>query len=110
MKAADVFSTIGEKFPVQKAYASYKRAELINKTDKDMAGRLAKADYQAVVDLLGDKADRSKSENTMLKYSLHYLMFGSYLDKNIPGAKGFAEKILVIDPEYKPALEIMNLK
>jgi len=109
-KAADVYTTIAEKFPVQKAYASYKRAEVINKTDKDMAGRLAKADYQQVVDLLSEKADRSKSENTMLKYSLHYLMFGAYLDKNIAGAKEYAAKILTIDPEYKPAQEIQNLK
>ena len=109
-KAAAVYTTIGEKFPVQKAYAAYKCAELINKTDKDMAQRLAKNDYQQVVSLLGDKADRTKSENTMLKYSLHYLMFSSYLDKNIPGAKSYAEKILAIDPEYKPALEIQNLK
>ena len=109
-KAADVYAAVGEKFPVQKAYAAYKRAEIINKTDKDMAGRLAKADYQQVVDLLGDKADRSKSENTMLKYSLHYLMFGAYLDKNISAAKGYADKILAIDPEYNPALEIKNLK
>ena len=110
LKAADIYSTIAEKFPVQEAYASYKRAELINKTDKEMSQRLAKADYQKVVDLLSNKADRSKSENTMLKYSLHYLMFSSYLDKNIPGAKSYAERILAIDPEYKPALEIQNLK
>ena len=109
-KAAAVYSTIAEKYPVQLAYASYKRGELINKTDKDMAGRLAKADYQKVVELLSDKADRTKSENTMLKYSLHYLMFGSYLDKKIPDAKAYAAKILAIDPEYKPALEIQNLK
>ena len=75
-----------------------------------MAGRLAKADYQQVVELLSGKTDRSKSENTMLKYSLHYLMFSSYLDKNIPGAKTYAEQILTIDPEYKAAQEIMNLK
>ena len=37
-------------------------------------------------------------------------MFGSYLDKNIPGAKEYAEKILAIDPEYKPALDIQGLK
>ena len=109
-KAADIYSQIAEKYPVQKAYAAYKRAEIINKTDKDMAGRLAKADYQQVVDQLMDKADRTKSENTMLKYSLHYLMFASYLDKNIPGAKDYAAKILTIDPEYKAALEIQNLK
>ena len=109
-KAADVYGDIANKYPVQKAYATYKRAELKNKLDNDMKNRLAKADYQQVVDLLMDKADRSKSENTMLKYSLHYLMFSSYLDTNIPGAKNFAEKILTVDPEYKPALEIKNLK
>jgi len=109
-KAADIYSQIAGKYPVQKAYAAYKRAEIINKTDKDMVGRLAKADYQQVVDQLMDKADRTKSENTMLKYSLHYLMFASYLDKNIPGAKDYAAKILTIDPEYKAALEIQNLK
>lgn len=109
-KAADVYTTIGEKFPVQKAYAAYKRAEIINKTDKETAGRLAKADYQQVVELLSGKTDRSQSENKMLKYSLHYLMFTSYLDKNKPGAKTYAEQILAIDPEYKAAQEIMNLK
>ena len=109
-KAADVYATIAEKFPVQEAYANYKRAELINKTDKDMAKRLAKPYYQQVVTLLSSKADRSKSENTMLKYGLHYLMFGSYLDKNIPAAKEYAEQILAIDPEYKAAQDIMGLK
>ena len=75
-----------------------------------MAKRLAKPYYQQVVTLLSGKADRSKSENTMLKYSLHYLMFGSYLDKNIPAAKEFATQILAIDPEYKAAQDIMGLK
>ena len=109
-KAADVFGNIAEKYPVQKAYATYKRAELKNKLDNNMEKRLAKDEYQQVVNLLMDKADRSRSENTMLKYSLHYLMFSAYLDKNIPGAKEYAEKILTVDPEYKPALEIQNLK
>ena len=104
------YNTIEKVWRMEKAYASYKRAELINKTDKEMAQRLAKNDYQQVVNLLSSKADRSKSENTMLKYSLHYLMFSAYLDKNIPGAKEYAEKILTVDPEYKPALEIQNLK
>jgi len=38
------------------------------------------------------------------------MMFNSYINKNVPGAKEYAEKILAIDPEYKPALEIQNLK
>ena len=110
-KAIGVYNDIAEKYPVQKAYCTYKIAEMKNKwLDNNMEKRVAKADYQQVVDLLSAKADRSKSENTMLKYSLHYLMFGSYLDKKIPDAKAYAEKILAIDPEYKPAQEIQNLK
>jgi hypothetical protein len=46
----------------------------------------------------------------MLKTAYHYMMFNSYINKNVAGAKDYAEKILVIDPEYKPALEIKNLK
>lgn len=109
-KAADVYATIAEKFPIQKAYATYKRAELKNKLDSNMEKKLAMSDYQQVVALLSGKADRSKGENTMLKYAYHYLMFSAYLDKNIPGAKDYAAKILGIDPEYKPAIEIQNLK
>jgi len=36
-------------------------------------------------------------------------MFGAYLDKNISAAKGYADKILAIDPEYNPAFEIKYL-
>ena len=109
-KGADVYSTIAEKFPAQKAYAAFKRGEYRNKLDKNMEQRLAKPEYQQVVEVLSAKADRSKMENIMLKTAYHYLMFGSYLDKNIPGAKEYAEKILAIDPEYKPALDIQGLK
>jgi hypothetical protein len=37
-------------------------------------------------------------------------MFNAYINKNVDGAKAFAEKILQIDPEYKAALEIQALK
>ena len=46
----------------------------------------------------------------MLKTAYHYMMFNSYINKNVAGAKDYADKILAIDPEYKPALEIKNLK
>jgi hypothetical protein len=63
-----------------------------------------------VIELLGNKTDRSKGEDLMLKTSYHYMMFNSYINKNVAGAKDYADKILAIDPEYKPALEIKNLK
>ena len=85
-------------------------ASTINKIDDNMKNSLAKNDYLKVIDLLASKADRSKGEDTMLKTAYHYMMFNSYINKNVAGAKDYADKILAIDPEYKPALEIKNLK
>ena len=109
-KAIELFGTLAEKYPVQVVYATFMRAGLSNKLDDNMKNNLAKADYQKVVDLLANKADRTKGEDTMLKTSYHYLMYNAFLNKNTAGAKEIAEKILVIDPEYKSALEILKLK
>ena len=110
-KAVDAYRTMGEKFPVQAIYAAYQCASMNNKLDPNMTKSLAKPDYQKVVSLLESKADRDKSENTILKYSLHYLMSNAFLiDKNKSLAKDYAEKILAIDPEYGPAQQIKDLK
>ena len=109
-KAIEIFGSLAEKYPIQVVYATFMRAGLNNKLDDNMKNNLAKADYQKVVDLLANKADRTKGEDTMLKTSYHYLMYNAFLNKNTAGAKEIAEKILVIDPEYKSALEILKLK
>ena len=109
-KAVETYRQMGEKFPVQQVYAAYQCATTINKLDKNGEKGLAKSDYEKVVNLLANKSDRTNSENTMLKYAYHYLMFNAYINKNVDGAKQFAEKILQIDPEYKAALEIQALK
>ena len=109
-KAIELFGTLSEKYPVQQVYATFMRAGLNNKLDDNMKNSLAKADYQKIVELLANKAGRSKGEDTMLKTSYHYLMYHAFLNKNTAGAKDIAEKILAIDPEYKPALEIQKLK
>ena len=110
-KAVDAYRTMGEKFPVQAIYAAYQCASMNNKLDPNMTKSLAKPDYQKVVSLLESKADRDKSENTILKYSLHYLMSNAFLiDKNKSLAKDYAQKILAIDPEYAPAQQIKDLK
>ena len=109
-KAVDLFREAGQKFPIQQIYATYMAANNVNKLDDNMKNSLAKPDYLKLIDLLGNKTDRSRGEDTMLKTAYHYMMFNSYINKNVPGAKEYAEKILAIDPEYKPALEIQNLK
>ena len=109
-KAVDLFREAGQKFPIQQIYATYMAANNVNKLDDNMKSSLAKPDYLKLIDLLSNKTDRSRGEDTMLKTAYHYMMFNSYINKNVPGAKEYAEKILAIDPEYKPALEIQNLK
>ena len=109
-KAVQIYREAGAKYPIQQVYATYMAASTLNKLDDNMKQSLAKNDYLKVIDLLANKADRTKGDNTMLKTAYHYMMFNSYISKNVPGAKEYAAKILAIDPEYKPALEIQNLK
>ena len=110
-KAITVYREMAEKFPIQKVYAAYQCATMNNKLDKNGEKGLAKADFQNVVDMLGAKADRDKSEDTMLKYSYHYLMTYAFLyAKNKAQAKDYADKILAIDPDYAPAVQIRDLK
>ena len=110
-KAIEAYKTMGEKFPVQQIYAAYQCATMNNKLDKTGEKGLAKPEYQKVVELLENKADRDNSENTMLKYSYHYLMSNAFLyGKNKALAKEYANKILAIDPDYTPAQQIRDLK
>ena len=110
-KAIDAYKAMADKFPIQSIYAAYQCATMNNKLDKTGEKGLAKPDYQKVVDLLANKADRDNSENTMLKYSYHYLMSNAFIyGKNKALAKEYADKILAIDPEYAPALQIKDLK
>ena len=110
-KAVEAYHVMGEKFPIQKIYAAYQCATMNNKLDKTGEKGLAKPEYQKVVELLEGKADRDNSENTMLKYSYHYLMSNAFLyGKNKALAKEYANKILAIDPDYAPAQQIRDLK
>ena len=110
-KAIEAYRAMGEKFPIQRTYAAYQCATMNNKLDKSGEKGLAKPDYQKVVELLESKADRSKGEDIMLKYSYHYLMSNAFLfGKNKPLAKEYANKILAIDPDYAPAQQIRDLK
>ena len=110
-KAIDAYKAMADKFPIQSIYAAYQCATMNNKLDKTGEKGLAKPDYQKVVELLANKADRDNSENTMLKYSYHYLMSNAFIyGKNKALAKEYADKILAIDPEYAPAQQIKELK
>ena len=110
-KSIEAYKAMAEKFPIQSTYAAYQCATMNNKLDKTGEKGLAKLDYQKVIDLLEGKADRDNGENTMLKYSYHYMMSNAFIyGKNKNLAKEYADKILAIDPEYAPAQQIKELK
>ena len=46
----------------------------------------------------------------MLKTAYHYMMFNSYVHKNIEESKEYARKILEIDPEYEAAYKVLDLQ
>ena len=79
-KAVDLFREAGQKFPIQQVYATYMAANNVNKLDDNMKNSLAKPDYLKLIELLGNKTDRSKGEDTMLKTAYHYMMFNSYIN------------------------------
>jgi len=111
-KAADIYRNAGDEFEFQKVFARYQAASTLFSIDKDMKKGLANADYQAIIDLVSNKADRTDGESKMLKTSYNYMMFYN-LNKGktaIPLAKEYAEKILELDPNFEPALKIKALK
>jgi tetratricopeptide (TPR) repeat protein len=109
-KAVEIFRAAGEQYRIQEVYSTYMAANYMNKLDDNMKNNLAKPDYMKLIELLSNKTDRSSGENTMLKTAYHYMMFNSFINKDKATAKDYADKILAIDPEYAPALEIKNLK
>ena len=93
------------------ALAAYERAIEKNKSDKNMKKRKAKEDYQQVVDLLFiQRRHKARGGNnveiwTPLSNALRLLRQGFIYSK-----KKFAKKILLIDPHYKIALEVLNFR
>ena len=65
-KAVQIYREAGAKYPIQQVYATYMAASTLNKLDDNMKQSLAKNDYLKVIDLLANKADRTKGDNTML--------------------------------------------
>ena len=107
--AVKIYREMGKKFPNQLVYATYMSASAINKLDNNMEESLAKKDYQKVIDLLSKKKGRTNGEDKMLKTAYHYMMFNSYVHKNIEESKEYARKILEIDPEYEAAYKVLDL-
>ena len=105
------YEDLGNKFEDAKVYAYYMRANVNSSLDPTQKAGLAKPLFEKVVELLEPKADKDETDVSRLKTAYHYLMSYSFLQKNDKAtAKTYASKILAMDPNYAPAIQIRDLK
>ena len=111
MQADGVYKDMYDKFADAAEYATYMRANINSKLDPDSKKGLAKPYYEKLAEMLSSKAEKSKSDISMLTTAWHYLMAYNFLQKNDKAtAKEFAAKILEINPDYAPAQQIRDIK
>ena len=111
MRADAVYEDMMKRFNNNHEYILYKRAGIANKLDPDQSKGLAKVHYQALIDRIAPKAEKDNSDKQILVTAYHYLMAYSLIqEKDTPKAKEYAAKILEINPDYKPAQDVTNLK
>ncbi len=112
LKAADeVYADMYSKYDTNKAYILYKRANIGNKLDPNQEKGTAKVHYEELINLLGSKENKEASDKQILVTAYHYMMaYALFTEKDTPKAKEIAAKILEVNPDYKPAQDILNLK
>ena len=111
MHADGVYKDMYDKFADAAEYATYMRANINSKLDPDSKKGLAKPYYEKLAEMLSSKAEKSKSDISMLTTAWHYLMAYNFLQKNDKAtAKEYAAKILEINPDYAPAQQIRDIK
>ncbi len=110
-KADAVYAEMMQKFPNYENYGNYMRAQINANLDPDSKQGLAKPFYETLAASLGAKEGRNNSENAMLKQAYFYLMVYEYNVKHdTTASKGWAEKLLTIDPDNEVAKQVQSLK
>lgn len=110
-KADEVYGEMMQKFPNYANYGNYMRAQINANLDPDSKAGLAKPYYEKLASSLEAKAEKSNSELQMLKQAYFYLMVYEYNTLHDTAAsKGWAAKLLVIDPENDVAKQVESLK
>lgn len=111
-KQADrVYGDMMAQYPNYKNYCNYMRGQINANLDPDSKLGLAKPYYEALATSLEAKAEMSGSEKQMIKQAYLYMLVYEYSVKhNVAGAKGWANKLLVVDPENETAKQVVAMK
>ncbi len=109
-KADEVYGKMAAEYPNYNNYCNYMRAQINANLDPESDQGLAKPYYEALVNSLEAKADKSKSEIAMMKQAyLYFIGYHYNIKKDIPAAKSAANKLLVVDPENEIAKQVVEM-
>ena len=110
-KADAAYDDLGQKFENNLLYILYQRANIGMQLDPELEKGTAQPHYAKIIELIEPKTERDNADTQILRTAYHYMMSRSLLiDKNKAKAKDYAAKILAIDPDYKPAIAVQELK
>lgn len=112
-KADAIYAELAQKYADNAVYCANKRGTLAFQmpgTDMEKL-KLAAPHFETIVNLLADKADRSKAETNILKTAYNYVtVYYVHVADNLDKAKELAAKLLELDPENANAKAILGVQ
>lgn len=109
-KADEIYGKLLEAYPAYKNWYNYKRASINANIDPEMKEGLAKPYYEALASSLETKAERTNSDNAMLKSAYFYLtVYYFNVKQDKATAKEYAAKLQGIDPENDVAKQVLAM-
>lgn len=109
-KADEIYGKLLEAYPAYKNWYNYKRASINANIDPEMKEGLAKPYYEALATSLEAKAERTNSDNAMLKSAYFYLtVYYFNVKQDKATAKEYAAKLKGIDPENDVAKQVLAM-
>lgn len=106
-KADQVYSEYVQAYPNYQNWCNYMRGQVNANLDPDSKQGLARPYYEALANSLETKAERSNSENAMLKQAyLYMIVYNFNVKQDKENAKVYANKMLAIDPENEIAKQV----
>lgn len=108
-KADSAFACLADHYPDALEYAVYMRAKVNAQMDPDQSRGLARPYYEQLADLLDAKPQQDDSIRERLQECYSYLLAYYYLQQHDKErASQYARRLLVIDPDNKAALHLLN--
>ena len=109
LKADGVYADLEKKFENAVEYANFMRARVNSQLDPDSKQALALPYYQKLIELIEPRAEKDATERARIIESYRYMIAYNFIVKeDKQAAKGYAEKLIAIDPENDIAKQVLD--